>query len=73
MKFYIEGTNKWVKIAMRKWTGRRYGEDFSEGVLIDFKNDGMYSEVETCELLEWCSDYCDEHDCQLFVEEGEDD
>lgn len=71
MKFYIDGTNKWVKIAMRKWEGRRYGVDFSADILIDFKDEVVYSEEEIFAVLEWCSEYCDEYDCQLFVEEGE--
>ena len=71
MKFYIEGTNKWVKIAMRRWRGRRYGDDFSADVLIDFKDGASYSEEEICAVLDWCAEYCDENDCNLFVEEGE--
>lgn len=71
MKFYIEGANKWVKIAIRKWKDRRYGEDFSADILIGFKDGAEYSDEEISAVLEWCSEYCDEYDCQLFVEEGE--
>lgn len=73
MKFYIEGTTKWVKISIRKWDGRRYGEDFSNEILIDFKDSAVYSEEEIFAVLEWCAEYCDEYDCQLLVEEGDDD
>lgn len=73
MKFYIEGTNKWVKIAMRKWQGRRYGEDFSADVLIDFNDKAEYTVEEISAVLEWCAEYCDEYDCKLFVEDGADD
>lgn len=44
MRFYIEGTNKWVEIAMRKREGRHYSEDFSADILIDFKDEAVYSE-----------------------------
>ena len=72
MKFYIEGTNKWVKIVMRKWLGDHYGGDFSIDVLIDYIDQAGYTEREIYSVLEWCAEYCDEYDCQLIVEEGED-
>lgn len=71
MKFYIDGTNKWVKVSLRKWTGRSYGEDFSNEILIDFKDGGEYTDQEISAVLEWCAEYCDEHNCNMFVEEGE--
>ena len=73
MKMYIEGTTKWVEIRMRKWNGYGYGADFSMDILIDFKDGGTYSEEEISAVLEWCAEYCDEFDCMMFVEEGDDD
>lgn len=34
MRFYIEGTDKWTEVRIRKWNGRGYGEDFSNEILI---------------------------------------
>ena len=73
MKFYIEDTTKWVEVIMRKWNGYCYSEDFSNDILIDFKDKATYSEEEIFAALEWCVKYRDEHDCYLFVEEGDDD
>lgn len=71
MRLYTEGTNKWTEIRMRKWNGCGYGEDFSNDILIVFKDGGEYTEQEIINILEWCVEYCDEYDCQLFVEDGE--
>ena len=71
MKMYIEGTNKWIKIEMRKWLDNHYGADFSADILIDFEDGAEYSEEEIHEAIEWCVEYYDEYDCQLLVEEGE--
>ena len=71
MRFYIEGTNKWTEVIIRKWNGHSYGEDFSNDILIDFKDGAEYSEEEIWTALEWCVEYCDEYDCYLFVDEGE--
>lgn len=70
MTFYIKDTDKLVKIAVRKWLGRHYGPDFSGDILIDLKDGGNYTEKEIIDVLEWCAEYCDEYDCQLFVERG---
>ena len=71
MKFYIEGTNKWVEVIMRKWNGYGYSEDFSADFFIDFKDEAEYSEEEISAVLELCVEYCDEYDCYMFVDEGE--
>lgn len=73
MRFYLEGTNKWTEVRMRKWNGHGYGDDFSNDILIDFSEYFVYTKQEIINILEWCAEYCDENDCQLFVEEGDDD
>lgn len=71
MKFYIENTNKWVKVSIRKWNGNSYGEDLSNEILIDLKDGGDYTQEEITAVLEWCAEYCDELDYNMFVEDGE--
>lgn len=73
MRFYIEGTNKWTEIRMREWNGYGYGADLSNDILSEFSEYFVYTEQEIIDVLEWCAEYCVEHDCQLFVEEGDDD
>ena len=72
MKMDIKDTNKWVKVSIRKWNGHGYGEDFSNDILVDFSDGGEYTQHEITDVLEWCAEYCDEYDCNMFVEDGED-
>ena len=72
MRLYIEYTNKWTEVRVRKWNGHSDGEDFSNEILTDYKDGGQYTEQEIIDVIDWCRYYCNENECYLFVEEGGD-